>query len=71
MTINYMSIFDNKLSFNQHIDDMPQKVTKMLNLCRRNLHMCSEEVKNSAYNMTVRPHLEYASTRWNPTPNVI
>ena len=28
--------------------------------------MCSKEVKNSAYNMIVRPHLEYASTCWNP-----
>ena len=24
--------------------------------------MCSKEAKNSAYNMIVRPHLEYAST---------
>ena len=28
--------------------------------------MCSKEVKNSAYNMIVRPQLEYASTCWNP-----
>ena len=28
--------------------------------------MCSKEAKNSAYNMIVRPHLEYASTCWNP-----
>ena len=28
--------------------------------------MCSKEVKNSAYNMIIRPHLEYASTCWNP-----
>ena len=28
--------------------------------------MCSKEVKNSAYNMIVRPYLEYASTCWNP-----
>ena len=59
-------IIDNKLNFNQHIDDMSKKATNLLNLCRRNLHMCSKEVKNSAYNMIVRPHLEYASTCWNP-----
>ena len=41
-------IIDNKLNFNQHIDDMSQKVTNLLNLCCRNLHMCSREVKNSA-----------------------
>ena len=45
---------------------MSQKATNLLNLCRCNLHMCSKEVKNSAYSMIVRPHLEYASTCWNP-----
>ena len=59
-------IIDNKLNFNQHIDDMSKKATNLLNLCRRNLHMCSREDKNSAYNMIVRPHLEYASACWNP-----
>ena len=59
-------MIDNELSFNQHIDDMSQKATNLLNLCRRNLHMCSKEAKNSAYNMIGRPHLEYASTCWNP-----
>ena len=28
--------------------------------------MCSKDVKNSAYNMIVRPHLEYSSACWNP-----
>ena len=28
--------------------------------------MSSKEVKNSACNMIVRSHLEYASTFWNP-----
>ena len=59
-------MIDNKLSFSQHIDDMSKKATNLLNLCSRNLHVCSEEVKNSAYNMIVRPHLEYASMCWNP-----
>ena len=59
-------IIDNKLNFNQHIDDMSKKATNLLNLCHRNLHMCSREVKNSSYNMIVCPHLEYVSTCWNP-----
>ena len=59
-------IIDNKLSFNQHIDDMSKKATNVLNLCSRNLHMCSKEAKNSACNMIVRPHQEYGSTCWNP-----
>ena len=35
-------------------------------LCRRNFYMCSKEVTNLAYDMIVCPHLEYASTCWNP-----
>ena len=63
---NLGAMIDNKLSFNQHIDDMSKKATNQLNLCHRNLHMCSKEVKDSVYNMIVHPHLEYASTCWNP-----
>ena len=59
-------IIDNKLSFNQHIDDMSKKAINLLNLCRCNLHMCSKEVNNSACNMIVCLHLEYVSTCWNP-----
>ena len=33
--------------------------------CRRSLHLCSKEIKSLAYNMIVRPHLEYASTCLN------
>ena len=64
---SYLGVMiDDKLSSNQHIDGMSQKATNLLNLCLRNLHMCSKEVKNSAYNMIFRPHLEYASACWNP-----
>ena len=56
----------NELSFNQHIDGMCKKAINLLNLCRRSHHMCSKEVKYSAYNMIVCPHLKYASTCWNP-----
>ena len=59
-------IIDNELNFDQHIDDMSKKATNLLYICRHSLHMCSKEAKNSAYNMIVRPHLEYASTCWNP-----
>ena len=59
-------MIDNKLNFDQHIDDMSKKVTNLLNLCRRNLHMCSKEARNSAYYMIVCPHLEYASACKNP-----
>ena len=44
---------------------MSKKATNLLNQCHRNLHICSKEVKNLAYNMIVCPNLEYASTYWN------
>ena len=63
--INY-----NKLSFRQHIDDMSKKATNLLNLCHRNLHMCSKEVKDSAYNIIVRPHLKMLHHAGTLTPNI-
>ena len=59
-------IIDNELRYNLHIDNMSQKATNLLNLCRRSHHMCSRGAKNSAYNMIVRSHLGYASRCWNP-----
>ena len=59
-------ILDNRLSFNNHVDQIVSKATKLLNLCRRNLHMCSPELKEIAYKALVRPHLEYASPAWSP-----
>ena len=49
-------IIDNELGFSQHIVDMTIKATNLLNSCRRYLHTCSKDVKNSAYNMIVCPH---------------
>ena len=45
---------------------MSKKAINLINLCCHSHHVCSKEAKNSAYNMIVRPHLEYASTCWNP-----
>ena len=63
---SYLSvIIENKFSFIQHIDDLAENAINLLNLFCCSLYMCSEEVKNSEYNMIVRPHLEYDSTCWN------
>ena len=37
-----------------------------LGMVRRSLGPCKPEVKDTAYNMVVRPKLEYASPIWNP-----
>ena len=56
----------NKLSFNQHSDEMSKKkATCQLHLYHCNLHMCFEEANISACYMIVHPHLEYAATCWN------
>ena len=63
----YLGItIDSKLNFNNHIENVCSSATKILNLCRRNLHMCSRATKELAYKAVVRPRLEYASTAWNP-----
>ena len=43
-----------------------KKATNLLNLCRRNLHTCHENIKETAYKAIIRPRLEYASPSWNP-----
>ena len=57
---------DKDLNFNLHVDEICKKATKLLNLFRRNIHMLPKEVKEKAYNVIVRPHLEYASAAWSP-----
>ena len=55
-------VLDNRLSFNKHTDEISKKkATNLLNLCIRNLHMCHENIKETAYKAIIRPHLEYAS----------
>ena len=49
-----------------HISNITGKVNKILNLLRRHLYNCSIEVKSRAFTSLVRPHLEYASSVWDP-----
>ena len=42
-------VLDNRISFNKHTDEISKKATNLLNLCRRNLHMCHENIKETAY----------------------
>ena len=48
---------DSKLSWAKHITEITTKSSKGL---------CKPEVTDTAYNMLVRPKLEYASPIWNP-----
>ena len=57
---------DSKLSWAKHITEITAKSSKVLGMVKRTLGSCKPEVKDTAYNMLVRPKLEYASPIWNP-----
>ena len=57
---------DSKLSWAKHITEITTKSSKVLGIVKRILGPCKPEVKDTAYNMLVRPKLEYASPIWNP-----
>ena len=56
------------LQWNQHINNITNKANSrpILGLLRRNLRIPSQTVKTPAYKSLERPHLEYASTAWDP-----
>ena len=55
-----------KLSWVKHITEITTKSSKVLAMFKRTLGPCKPEVKCTAYNMLVRPKLEYATPIWNP-----
>ena len=57
---------DSKLTWTTHIDLMVGKATRSLNFLSRNLYNCPPHVKETAYNIYIRPQLEYASPVWSP-----
>ena len=59
-------ILDSKLSWTPHINSVVAKASRSLNFLCRNLHNCPPHVKETAYNVYVRPQLEYASQVWSP-----
>ena len=54
------------LQCNQHIYNITNKANSILGLLRRNLRIPSQTIKTHANQSLVRPHLEYASTVWDP-----
>ena len=57
---------DSKLSWAKHITEITTKSSTVLGMVKRTLGPCKPEVKDTAYNILVRPNLEYASPIWNP-----
>ena len=56
----------NKLSWNNHINNITNKANGTRAFLQRNLHQCPRKTKELCYKTLVRPQLEYASTVWDP-----
>ena len=54
------------LTWKTHISNITSKANRILNLLRRLLYGCNQEVKSRAFTSLVRPHLEYSSSVWDP-----
>ena len=59
-------IFDSKLSFNHHIQDITKKANNTRQFLQRTLSRCDRATKEVCYETYVRPTLEYASPVWDP-----
>ena len=63
---------DNCLNWNDHINQITSKATKVKAFLHRNLHQCLPSVKCNIYEAMVRPILECSSNVWDPhTSNYI
>jgi ribonuclease P/MRP protein subunit RPP40 len=64
---SYLGVcINNKLSWNQHIQEITAKANRTLGFIKRNLHSCNKATKEVAYKSLVRPKLEYSSAVWDP-----
>jgi hypothetical protein len=66
-TVKYLDInIANDIRWNHHIDSITNRANHCLAFLRRNIRISSPKIKDTAYKILVRPHLEYASTVWDP-----
>ena len=54
------------LNWRPHILNITNKANSTLRFVKRNLHYCSQKVKDQARKSLVRPMLEYGCTVWDP-----
>ena len=54
------------LDWSQHVNNKIMEANRSLGFLRQNLSSCPEGVKETAYKALVRPHVEYASSVWDP-----
>ena len=66
-TAKYLGVhLSTDLRWNRHVDATRQSASGVLKFLRRNLRVSSTSVKTRAYQMYVRPKLEYAGIVWDP-----
>ena len=58
------------LSWNPHVDQITGNANRTLGFVRRNIKTKWSKVREKAYNILVRPQLEYASAVWDPNTKV-
>ena len=54
------------LTWKPHICNITSKANRILNLLRRHLYGCNQDVKERAFTSLVQPHLYYSSSVWDP-----
>ena len=64
---SYLGVeISNDLKWNKHINNIAAKSNRALGFVKRNLHSCTEDIKQLAYQSLVRPSLEYSSAVLDP-----
>ena len=58
-----------KLKWKVHVANICKKSNQIINFLQRNLRGCTRSIKTKAYNIYVKPILNYASSVWNPVNN--
>ena len=59
-------IFDNKLSFEEHINSKVKKANSLAGMLRRSFVHLDKAMFKQLFTSIIRPHLEYGATIWNP-----
>ena len=57
---------NNKLNWNNHIDNICSKANRSLAFLRHNFKISQTHIKANTYTTLVRPQLEYAASVWDP-----
>ena len=69
--IKYLGIkITDDLKWNTHVSNICTKANRTLGFLRRNLSVCPQDVKESAYKGLVCPVLEYGISVWDPQEKV-